>query len=139
MNMLNFNEEDIKKFRNSSPRSASSLFGGIDSSLAGFALYLLHPSRKLEDIDDEHNNQSSTAAAATSPKSNGPLPAGMGISRRASSSWWNPFDSIRYLTSDPFFSIIGRVTFLCYTALHASMSTLVLYGARQFHLGPHRL
>eukprot|EP00804_Cyclotella_cryptica_P002731 CCRYP_009632-RA/>CCRYP_009632-RA protein AED:0.40 eAED:0.41 QI:0/0/0/1/0/0.5/2/0/535 len=99
----------------------------------------LNISIDCRDNDDEHNNQSSTAVAATSSESNVPLPAGMGVSRRASSSWWNPFDSIRYLTSDPLLSIIGRVTFLYYTALHAVVSTLVLYAARQFHLGPHRL
>ena len=91
-------------------------------------------------IDDENNNTtSSTAVAANSSESNVPLPAGIGVSRRASSSWWNPFDSIRYLTSDPLLSTIGRVTFLYYTALHAVVSTLILYAARQFHLGPHRL
>ena len=46
---------------------------------------------------------------------------------------------MRYLTTDPLLSTIGRVTFLYYTALHAVVSTLVLYAARQFHLGPQRL
>lgn len=90
--------------------------------------------------DDAGNDTpSSTAVAATSSTSNIPLPAGIGVSRRASSSWWNPFDSIRYLTSDPLLSTIGRVTFLYYTSLHAVVSTLILYATRQFHLGPHRL
>lgn len=96
------------------------------------------------DGSEEHEtgggeNPSSNAMAATSSTSNLPHPAGVGTSRRASSSWWNPFDSVRYLATDPLLSIIGRVTFLYYTALHAVVSTLVLYAARQFHLGPQRL
>ncbi|KAL9185079.1 hypothetical protein ACHAXT_002856 [Thalassiosira profunda] len=90
-----------------------------------------------ESVDGD--TPSSTAVAATSGTSNVPLPAGVGVSRRASSSWWSPFDSVRYLTTDPLLSTIGRVTFLYYTALHAVVSTLVLYAARQFNLGPQRL
>lgn len=94
-----------------------------------------------DDDSDTINDDtpSSTAVAATSSTSNVPHPAGVGVSRRASSSWWNPFDSVRYLMTDPLLSTIGRVTFLYYTALHAVVSTLVLYAARQFHLGPQRL
>ena len=89
--------------------------------------------------DYNGDTPSSTTMATTSDTSNVPLPAGVGVSRRASSSWWNPFDSVRYLMTDPLLSTIGRVTFLYYTALHAVVSTLVLYAARQFHLGPQRL
>lgn len=88
---------------------------------------------------DNDSTPSSTAVAATSSMSNVALPAGVGVSRRASSSWWNPFDSVRYLTTDPLLSTIGRVTFFYYTALHAVVSTLILYATRQFHLGPQRL
>lgn len=88
---------------------------------------------------DITSTPSSTAVAATSSMSNVALPAGVGVSRRASSSWWNPFDSVRYLTMDPLLSTIGRVTFFYYTALHAVVSTLILYATRQFHLGPQRL
>ena len=92
-----------------------------------------------ETMDGDTTHPSSTAVAATSSTSNVPLPAGIGVSRRASSSWWNPLESIRYLASDPLLSTIGRVTFLYYTALHAVVSTLVLYAARQFRMGPHQL
>ena len=88
---------------------------------------------------DDNETPSSSVMAATSDTSNVPIAAGVGVSRRASSSWWNPFDSVRYLMTDPLLSTIGRVTFLYYTALHAVVSTLVLYAARQFHLGPQRL
>jgi MFS family permease len=81
----------------------------------------------------------SSSEAETSSTSNVPFPGGAGVSRRASSTWWNPFSSITLLTSDPLLSSIGRITFLYYTSLHAVVSTLVLYAARQFHLGPHRL
>ena len=91
-----------------------------------------------DDETDSDRNQS-TVIAATASESNIPLPAGVGVSRRSSSSWWNPFDSIRYLTNDPLLSTVGRVTFLYYTALHAVVSTLILYAVRQFHMGPHQL
>jgi len=92
-----------------------------------------------EDEDGEPQHPSSTAVANASSESNVPIPGGVGVSRRASSNWWNPFDSVRYLMTDPLLSTIGRVTFLYYTALHAVVSTLILYAARQFHLGPQRL
>ncbi len=84
-------------------------------------------------------DNSTTQMAETSSTSNVALPGGVGVSRRASSSWWNPWESIRYLTTDPLLRSIGRITFFYYTALHAVVSTLILYAARQFHLGPHRL
>lgn len=87
----------------------------------------------------ERGGVSTTAMAETSSTSNVALPGGVGVSRRASSSWWNPMDSIHYLTTDPLLSSIGRITILYYTALHAVVSTLILYAARQFQLGPHRL
>ena len=77
-----------------------------------------------------------TAIAETSSSSNNAFHGGS-FSRRASSSWWNPFESIRYLTTDPLLSSIGRVTILYYTALHAVVSTLILYAARHFHLGEY--
>jgi len=87
----------------------------------------------------EMGDISTTAIADNSSSSNVAFQGGVGVSRRASSSWWNPFESIRYLTTDPLLSSIGRITILYYTALHAVVSTLILYAARQFHLGPHRL
>ena len=82
---------------------------------------------------------SSTRLASTSDTSNAPVAAGVGVSRRATSNFWNPFDSVRYLMTEPLLSTIGKVTFLYYTALHAVVSTLVLYAARQFHMNPQRL
>ena len=91
-----------------------------------------------EKNESTHNGTAtSTTMAATSSTSN--VPFTTGVSHRADSSWWNPFDSVRYLMSDPLLSTIGRVTFLYYTALHAVVSTLIIYAARQFHLGPQRL
>lgn len=90
-------------------------------------------------VSINNDTPTSMAVASTSGMSNVALPAGVGVSRRASSSWWNPFDSVRYLTTDPLLATIGRVTFFYYTALHAVVSTLILYATRQFHLGPQRL
>jgi MFS family permease len=91
------------------------------------------------DSSETVGDNSTTQMAETSSTSNVALPGGVGVSRRASSSWWNPWESIRYLTTDPLLRSIGRITFFYYTALHAVVSTLILYAARQFHLGPHRL
>ncbi len=91
-----------------------------------------------ESASSEPGEMSTTAIADNSSSSN-LFHGGVGVSRRASSSWWNPFDSIRYLTTDPLLSKIGHITILYYTALHAVVSTLILYAARQFHLGPERL
>ena len=102
-------------------------------------IYFLLPESLTRPKHTDKDPSTSTLLATTASESNVPLPAGLGVSRRASSSWWNPLDSIRYLTSDPLLSTIGRVTFLYYTALHAVVSTLLLYAVRQFHLGPHRL
>ena len=101
-------------------------------------LYNLHEEDyEGQNNNDESINPTSKELASTASESQ-PHPAGVGVTRRTS-FWFNPLDSIRYLTSDPLLSIIGRLTFLYYTALHAVISTLVLYAVRQFHLGPHRL
>eukprot|EP00574_Skeletonema_japonicum_P001986 CAMPEP_0201739000 /NCGR_PEP_ID=MMETSP0593-20130828/45545_1 /ASSEMBLY_ACC=CAM_ASM_000672 /TAXON_ID=267983 /ORGANISM="Skeletonema japonicum, Strain CCMP2506" /LENGTH=808 /DNA_ID=CAMNT_0048233237 /DNA_START=44 /DNA_END=2469 /DNA_ORIENTATION=- len=92
-----------------------------------------------ESASSEPGEMSTTAIADNSSSSSNLFHGGVGVSRRASSSWWNPFDSIRYLTTDPLLSKIGHITILYYTALHAVVSTLILYAARQFHLGPERL
>jgi MFS family permease len=88
---------------------------------------------------EEEEDDSTIMMATTSTESNTPLPSTVGVSPIRPSSHWNPFDSVKYLTSDPLLSIIGKITFIYYTALHAVVSTLILYAVRQFHLGPHRL
>ncbi|KAL3809587.1 hypothetical protein ACHAXA_005803 [Cyclostephanos tholiformis] len=103
-----------------------------------------HIRQEEEDNDEVDVELPSMAVAASSGTSNAPLAGAMGMgggasSRRASSRRWNPLDSIRYLSTDPVLSAVGRVTFLYYTALHAVVSTLVLYATRRFHLGPQRL
>jgi len=52
---------------------------------------------------------------------------------------WNPWDTIRIIAIDPFLRLVGQVAFFYYTALWAVISTLVLYAAKRFHLGPERL
>jgi hypothetical protein len=98
-----------------------------------------------EEDDDDDGGLPSAAVADASDTSNAPLPGAMGMGggaascRRASPGRWNPLDSVRYLATDPVLSTVGRVTFLYYTALHAVVSTLVLYASRRFRLGPQRL
>jgi MFS transporter, DHA1 family, tetracycline resistance protein len=52
---------------------------------------------------------------------------------------WNPWDTVRIVAIDPFLRVVGIVAFLYYTALWAVVSTLVLYAAKRFSLGPERL
>lgn len=52
---------------------------------------------------------------------------------------WNPWDTMRIIAVDPFLRLVGQVAFFYYTALWAVISTLVLYAAKRFHLGPQRL
>jgi DHA1 family tetracycline resistance protein-like MFS transporter len=52
---------------------------------------------------------------------------------------WNPWDTMRIIAVDPFLRLVGKVAFLYYTALWAVVSTLVLYAAKRFALGPERL
>ena len=52
---------------------------------------------------------------------------------------WNPWDTMRIIAIDPFLRLVGQVAFFYYTALWAVISTLVLYAAKRFHLGPERL
>lgn len=52
---------------------------------------------------------------------------------------WSPMETMRIITVDPFLRLVGKVAFLYYTALWSIISTLVLYAAKRFHLGPERL
>lgn len=52
---------------------------------------------------------------------------------------WNPWDTMRIIAIDPFLRLVGKVAFLYYTALWAVVSTLILYAAKRFALGPERL
>lgn len=97
------------------------------------------------DNDDGDGEMSSTTVAATATMSNVPLSGASGMGgtisscQASSSNRWSPLDSIRFLGTDPILATLGRITFLYYTALHAVVSTLVLYTTRRFHLGPQRL
>ena len=42
-------------------------------------------------------------------------------------------------SSDPFLQEVGYIAFLYYTSLWAVVSTLTLYAAKRFHMGPARL
>lgn len=52
---------------------------------------------------------------------------------------WNPVETLRIIAVDPFLALVGKVAFLYYTAVWAVVSTLVLYAAKRFALGPERL
>lgn len=102
--------------------------------------FILPESRKSQRLPVyEDGGEETTAVAATSSTANALLPGGSGVSRRASPKFWNPIHSVKYLATHPLLRTVGKVTFLYYTALHAVVSTLVLYAARQFNLGPQQL
>ena len=52
---------------------------------------------------------------------------------------WSPLDTLRVFTQDPFMYEVGTIAFLYYTSLWAVVSTLTLYAAKRFHMGPERL
>lgn len=52
---------------------------------------------------------------------------------------WTPLDSLKIFQSDPFMKNVATIAFLYYTSLWAVVSTLTLYAAKRFHLGPERL
>lgn len=52
---------------------------------------------------------------------------------------WSPVETMRIFIVDPFLRLVGKIAFLYYTALWSIISTLVLYAAKRFQLGPERL
>jgi DHA1 family tetracycline resistance protein-like MFS transporter len=52
---------------------------------------------------------------------------------------WSPFDTLKIFGNDPFMKEVAKIAFLYYTSLWAVVSTLTLYAAKRFHLGPERL
>lgn len=52
---------------------------------------------------------------------------------------WSPMETMRIIAVDPFLRLVGKIAFLYYTALWSIISTLVLYAAKRFQLGPERL
>ena len=52
---------------------------------------------------------------------------------------WSPWDTLAVFSSDPFLQEVGYIAFLYYTSLWAVVSTLTLYAAKRFHMGPARL
>mmetsp|Transcript_17238 Transcript_17238/g.34306 ORF Transcript_17238/g.34306 Transcript_17238/m.34306 type:complete len:603 (+) Transcript_17238:134-1942(+) len=57
----------------------------------------------------------------------------------AASRAFSPMDTIRLFSGDPFLAEIGRITFFYYMALWAVISTMLLYAAKRFEMGPGRL
>lgn len=54
-------------------------------------------------------------------------------------SSWSPLDVVQIFRGDPFMYEVGYIALLYYTSLWAVVSTLTLYAAKRFHLGPDRL
>jgi DHA1 family tetracycline resistance protein-like MFS transporter len=52
---------------------------------------------------------------------------------------WNPWDTLRLISTDPFLRKVGQVAFWYYTGLWAIISTLSVYAVQRFHLSPERL
>jgi DHA1 family tetracycline resistance protein-like MFS transporter len=52
---------------------------------------------------------------------------------------WNPWNTLRVVTSDKFLRQVGKIAFLYYTGLWALISTLSVYAVKRFHLSPERL
>lgn len=85
-------------------------------------IYAILPESKLSSLDESHRGSGMSLASFGEHKVS-----------------WNPWDTMRIIAIDPFLRLVGQVAFFYYTALWAVISTLVLYAAKRFHLGPERL
>ena len=95
---------------------------------------VLPESRDLEDHcnDDEVGKTNGIAGGEASTFAGG-------LSALQEKVSWNPTDALRLVLVDPFLRRVGQVAFLYYTSLWAVVSTLVLYAAKHFEMGPERL
>jgi len=83
-------------------------------------------SNNMEDHDDDDDNESTTSQWDY-------------IRRDVLPHAWKPLDTLKILSGDPLMYQVGIVALLYYTSLWAVVSTLILYAAKRFHLGPERL
>lgn len=96
---------------------------------------ILPESRDLQDDDNNNDNEDGRSGITGGEASTF---AG-GLSALQEKVAWNPWDALRLVLVDPFLRRVGQVAFLYYTSLWAVVSTLVLYAAKRFEMGPERL
>mmetsp|Transcript_36583 Transcript_36583/g.79967 ORF Transcript_36583/g.79967 Transcript_36583/m.79967 type:complete len:659 (+) Transcript_36583:67-2043(+) len=94
---------------------------------------ILPESREPEGQNDDEDDKTSGIAGGEASTFAGGLSA---LQEKVS---WNPTDAIRLVLVDPFLRRVGQVAFLYYTSLWAVVSTLILYAAKRFEMGPERL
>jgi len=95
---------------------------------------ILPESRDLqEDDNDNEDGRGGSIAGGVASTFAG------GLSALQEKVAWNPWAALRLVLVDPFLRRVGQVAFLYYTGLWAVVSTLVLYAAKRFEMGPERL
>lgn len=108
----------------------------ILTALDLFYIYAILPeSRDLQKLrkEEEEDHRGGTEGEKASV-----LASGLSVLQDANVSW-NPWDTVRMVLVDPFLRKVGKVAFLYYTSLWAVISTLILYAAKRFEMGPERL
>ena len=96
---------------------------------------VLPESRDLQEDDDDGRSSRRSSGIA----GGGASTFAGGLSALQEKVAWNPWDALRMVLVDPFLRRVGQVAFLYYTSLWAVVSTLVLYAAKRFEMGPERL
>jgi len=96
---------------------------------------ILPESRDLQEDDDDGRSSRRSSGIA----GGGASTFAGGLSALQEKVAWNPWDALRMVLVDPFLRRVGQVAFLYYTSLWAVVSTLVLYAAKRFEMGPERL
>ena len=97
---------------------------------------ILPESRDLQEDNDDDGRSSRRSSGIAG---GGASTFAGGLSALQEKVAWNPWDALRLVLVDPFLRRVGQVAFLYYTSLWAVVSTLVLYAAKRFEMGPERL
>jgi len=97
---------------------------------------ILPESRDLQEDNDDDGRSSRRSSGIAG---GGASTFAGGLSALQEKVAWNPWDALRMVLVDPFLRRVGQVAFLYYTSLWAVVSTLVLYAAKRFEMGPERL
>jgi DHA1 family tetracycline resistance protein-like MFS transporter len=83
------------------------------------------------DNDDDDDFSSTSSSASSSQWDH--------LRREVLPYAWRPMDTLKIFTGDPLMYQVGIVALLYYTSMWAVVSTLMIYAAKRFSLGPERL
>jgi Major Facilitator Superfamily. len=111
------------------PESVSLRSDGVMPSPSSWS-----PCRKTHDQEDDHD-----LVSVTTFDTRASLTEQWNYIKDVIPNAWSPLDTLKIFSGDPFMYEVGCISFLYYTALWAVVSTLTLYAAKRFQMGPERL